>query len=167
MGFAVPLILLFGPILVLSAMALSDKYRRPIRQFSIRDLLFYVFLWAVCFSQVSIFRNISHPNATPFEHFAWRDAWIILFAWMVLAVFYVRRRDFTSLVIHCLGVLFFGSLFALTLASGGRLEWDDDASRFLAGMFVGSFAGLVCFSMTTLLGMLRRVEPPPEKEEKE
>ncbi len=47
----------FGPILVLGAMALSDKYRRPIRQFSIRDLLFYVFLWAVCFSQVSVFRN--------------------------------------------------------------------------------------------------------------
>ena len=160
---AFPLILLLVPILIVSVLVLNDRYHRQIRQFSIRDLLFYIFLWAVCFSQVSAIRN----SRDPFEHFAWRRDWIILIAWIVLTTFYVKRHDFTSLLIHSVGVLFFGSFFAICFALGGGGTWDEIGSRLSAGMFLSSFAGLAFFSIMTLLGMLRRVEPPPEKDEKE
>ncbi len=150
----------FLPLLVLGAMTLSDRYRRPIRQFSIRDLLFYVLLWSICLTQISAIRG----ERDPFEHFAWRKDWIIVSTWIVLAAFYVRRRDFASLLVHSLGVLFIGCVSAIAFAAGYRDTWDEVGWRLKVVMFVGSFAGLICFSILTLLGMFRRVEPPQKEE---
>ena len=133
----------------------SDLRRPPIRQFSIRDLLFYVFLWAMCLSQIRV-----EPVGR--EQFAWSKDWIVVSTWLILAAFYIWKHHRASLVAHNLGVLVY-IVPTISFIRGST----KDGLWMSRGMFLGSFTGLACFSIMAIVGMFRRVDPPPEKEEKE
>jgi hypothetical protein len=77
------LIVFVSVLVVLGAIALAhDLRRKPLRQFGIRDLLFFTFLWALCFSLIRV-----QPMGR--SRFTWEDDWTILATWVVLAAFYV------------------------------------------------------------------------------
>ena len=102
MGIACPLALVFLIFVPFGVLALHDVNRRPTRQFTIRGMMLFIFLWAVCLSQISV-----SERDRPDETVVWRQDWIVLFAWIVLAVVYWRTRHFATLLIHSTGILFF------------------------------------------------------------
>jgi hypothetical protein len=159
MGIACPLALVFLVFLPFGVLALHDVNRRPTRQFTICGMLLFIFLWAVCLSQISLI------GLQRTETVVWRHDWIVPFAWIVLAVFYVAARQFAALLIHSTGILFFACLFAIFFASGGRETWSRIEWRLWTGVAGGSFLGLIFFSLMVLLSMLRRPIAPPACEE--
>jgi hypothetical protein len=159
MGTVCPLVLVFLVFLPFGVLALHDANRPPTRQFTIRGMLLFIFLWAVCLSQISLLRR-----DRPIETVVWRQDWIVLFAWIALAVAYWQIRQFATLLIHSTGVLFFVCLFAIAFALGGRPTWSEVEWRLWLGMFGGSFFGLIFFSLMLLLALLRRPLSPPREE---
>ena len=160
MGIACPLTLVFLIFLPFGVLALHDVNRRPSRQFTIRGMLLFIFLWAVCLSQLSLFGRHG-----PDETVVWRQDWIALFAWIVLGIVYWRIRQFAALLIHSTGVLFFIGFFAIAFALGGGGTWREIEWRLWIGMIFGSFLGLIFFSLMLLLTMLRRPLSPPRRED--
>jgi hypothetical protein len=161
MGIACPLAIVFLLFLPFGVLALHDVNRPPTRQFTIRGMMFFIFLWAVCLSQISV---AEHDR--PAQTVVWRQDWIVLFAWLVLAVAYWRTRHFATLLIHSTGILFFGCFFAIALALDGGDTWSEIEWRLLFAMIGGSFLGLIFFSLMLLLTILRRPRsPPPHKED--
>ncbi len=159
MGIACPLALVFLVFLPFGVLALHDVNRRPTRQFTLRGLMLFIFLWAVCLSQTSVF-GIDRPTETV----VWQQDWVVLFAWVVLAAAYCWTRQFATLLIHSTGVLFFICFFAIAFALDGGDTWSEIEWRLWAGMIGGSFLGLVFFSLMMLLTILRRPLSPPHKE---
>jgi hypothetical protein len=160
MGLACRLALVFLILVPFGVLALHDVNRRPTRQFTIRGMLLFIFLWAVCLSQMSVF-----GRDRPTETVVWRQDWIVLFAWIVLAVCYVGIRQFSALLIHATGVLFFVCCFAIAFALGGRLTWSEVEWRLWTGMIGGSFLGLVFYSLMMLLAIIRRPLSAPSRKE--
>jgi hypothetical protein len=156
MGIACPLALVFLLFLPIGVLALHDVNRRPTRQFTIRGMLLFIFLWAVCLSQISLI-GLERP-----ETVVWRRDWIVPFAWIVLAACYVGMRQYAALLIHSTGVLFFVGLIAVGFAIGGGGTWGEIQWRLWIGMVGGSFLGLIFFSLMMLLAMLRRAPPHEE-----
>jgi hypothetical protein len=136
-----------GLVCYVGVLALNMDLRRKPIQFSIRDLLFFTFLWAMCFSQVRV-----EPIGR--QEFAWGNDWIILSTWLVLAAFYVWRRCCFALLVHGLGVLFVIIAVIVTVARGQ--VWTEWARSMSIQMFLGSFLGLAVFSAIMLLGLFRR-----------
>jgi hypothetical protein len=126
-----------------------DSRQKPMRQFGIGDLMFFTFLWALCFSLVRV-----QPLRR--THFAWNKDWIILATWLVLAAFYVWKRHFVPLAMHCLGVAFVTIGLGLSLLGGQSRPSVDWAWMVSVQMFLGCFLGLGIFSIMKLLGMFQR-----------
>ena len=156
MGIACPLALVFLVFLPFGVLALHSVNRRPSRQFTIRGMMLFIFLWAACLSQIAVF----FPN-NPTDAVAWGQT---CFAWIVLAVFYVAARQFAALLIHSTGVLFFVCFFAIGFVLGSGETWNNVGWCFYAGMFFSSFLSLIFFSLMMLLTILRRPLSPPRKE---
>ena len=119
MGIACPLTFLFLVFLPFAVLGLHNVNRRPTRQFTIRGMLFFTFLWAVCLSQVSVISDHTVESVT------WRQAWIVLCGWLVLAVFYERTRQFAALLIHGWGILYYACFVAIAIITGdtGSVRW--------------------------------------------
>ncbi len=163
MGIACPLAIVFLIFVPFGVLALHDVNRRPTRQFTIRGMMLFIFLWAVCLSQISV-----AERDRPVETVVWRQDWIVLFAWLVLAVVYWRTRHFATLLIHSTGILFFGCVFAIAPVFDGGDTWSEIEWRLLLGMVCGSFLGLIFFSLMLLLTILRRpLSAPPHKEDQQ
>ena len=159
MGIFCPLAFVFLLFVPFGVLALHGVNRRPTRQFTIRGMMLFIFLWAVCLSQISVFGHF-RPDETVF----WRQDWIVLFAWTVLAVAYWWTRQFATLLIHSTGVLFFVCLFVIAFALGDRWKWSEMEWSLWIGMFSGSFLGLIFFSLMILLTLVRRPLSPPREE---
>jgi hypothetical protein len=160
MGIACPLALVFLIFVPFGVLALYDVNRPPTRQFTIRGMMLFIFLWAVCLSQMSVF-----GRDRPAETVVWRHDWIVLFAWIILAVAYWWTRQFATLLIHSTGVLFFVCFFAIAFVLGGGDTWSEIEWRVWTGMIGGSFLGLIFLSLMMLLTILRRpLSPPPHKQ---
>jgi hypothetical protein len=163
MGIACPLALLFLIFLPFGVLALHDVNRPPTRQFTIRGMMFFIFLWAVCLSQISVL-----GRGRPTETVVWRQDWIVLFAWIVLAATYCWTRQFAVLLIHSTGILFFACFFVITFAIDGRITWSEIEWRLWGGMIGGSFLGLIFFLLMLLLTILRRpLSPPPHNQDRQ
>jgi hypothetical protein len=118
--------------------------------FGICDLMVFVFLWAVCFSQVSVLPfDSSHISSSKYL--------AVPFAWIVLMLFYARNRLFASILAHCGGILAscYFTFFAW-LDLGVPCPWSELRKRVLAGMILGSFAGLLFFSIKRTLALFYR-----------
>lgn len=159
MGIACPLALLFLIFMPFGVLVLHDVNRRLTRQFTIRGMMLFIFLWAVCLSQISVFRE-----HRPEETIVWRQDWIVLFAWITLAMAYCWMRQFSVLLMHSTGVLFFICFSAIVYIAGNGVAWHEIVWRFGLGMIFGSFLGLILFSLMVLLTILRQpVSSPPYK----
>jgi hypothetical protein len=143
----------FIALLIAGMLALASTEPKPSRQFSIRNFLAFILLWAIFFSQVSVLPLDD-------KHLDWGKDWVVLFAWTTLAIVYACKRLFASLLMHSVGVLFSGWIFIVPRVMG-YISGRSEISNLLIGMFVGSFAGLVYFSIRRLLGLLARSEPSP------
>jgi hypothetical protein len=150
MEIACPLALVFLLFLPFGILALHDVNRPPSRQFTIRGMMLFIFLWAVCLSQISAasFAQRQTPG--------WRLYCVVPFAWIVLAICYWRTQQFAALLIHCIGMLFVLCFYAIVFVDGRGGTWDDIEMSLLLGMVAGSFLSLIVFSLMTLLTMLRR-----------
>ena len=163
MGIFCPLALVFLLFLSCGVLALHDVNRRPTRQFTIRGMMLFIFLWAVCLSQVSVFRLDRLV-----ETVVWRQDWIVPFAWIVLAVCYMATRQFATLLIHGAGILFLVCFFAIAFVGGDGESWSKVELWLLGGMVGGSFLGLIFLSLMMLLAMLRRpLSSPPHEENRQ
>jgi hypothetical protein len=160
MGIACPLALVFLVFLPFGVLALHKVNRRPTRQFTIRGMMLFIFLWAVCLSQISVLRSEGSPDQV-----SWQQDCTVLFAWIVLALFYGTIRQFSVLLIHSMGVLFVVYFLAIGSFLRGREVWRDIEVGLLLGMLAGSFLGLIFFSLMMLLTILRRPLSPPRKED--
>ena len=148
MGFVCSMALLFLLVLPYGVFAMGEANRWPARQFTIRGMLLFVFLWAVCLSQISLI------DLERRETVVWRQDWIVPFAWMVLAVFYWRVRQFTPLFLHSMCILFVLCFIPYDRAMGrdwGKIEW-----YLWNAAWIGSFASLVFFSIKMFMAILRR-----------
>jgi hypothetical protein len=159
MGIACPLAFLFLFLLSFGVLALHSVNQRPTRQFTIRGMMLFIFLWAVCLSQISLFGH-ERPSGTV----VWRQDWIVLFAWIVLAVFYGAARQFAALLLHSAGVLFCVCSFAFGFIDGGGGSWTELGCWMWGSMIAGSFLSLIFFSLMMLLTILRRPLSPPRNE---
>jgi hypothetical protein len=160
MAIACPLALVFLLLLPFGILALHDVNRPPTRQFTIRGMMLFIFLWAVCLSQISA------ASFARSQTLAWRQYCVVPFAWIVLAICYWRTRQFAALLIHCIGILFVLSYLAIAFADSGGGTWKDIEMDLLLGMIAGSFLGLIFFSLMMLLTILGRpLSPPPHKED--
>ncbi len=159
MGIACPLVLVFLIFFLFGVLSLHSVSRRPSRQFTIRGMMLFIFLWAVCLSQLSLL-NRTRPGL----NLSCRQDWIVPFAWVVLAVFYWRSRNFAVLLIHSTGVLLIAYLFVIALVCGVQGTWNKDEWYLGVGLLSGSFISLIFFSLMMLLAIIRRPLSPPRKE---
>ena len=150
MGIECPLTLLFLACLPFAILSLHSVSLRQRRQFTIRGMLVFTFLWAVCLSQVSVL------GAHRIHAVVWRQDWIVLFAWLVLAVFYERTRQFAVLLLHGSGILLCVYLFAIAFVAGNTGLGDRIQWFLLIATCGGSFTSLTFFSIIMLLAILRR-----------
>jgi hypothetical protein len=150
----------FLVFLPFGVLALHKVNRRPTRQFTIRGMMLFIFLWAVCLSQLSGIQFDSPPGAI-----SWLQSGIVSFAWIVLAVFYATTRQFAPLLLHVAGALFLVSVLTVGFLPGGGKTWSRFEWCICVGMGGGSFLSLIFFSLMMLLTILRRpLSPPPRKE---
>jgi hypothetical protein len=160
MGIACPLAIVFLVFLPFAVLALHDVNRPRTRQFTIRGMLLFIFLWAVCLSQTVPIRRGAGGTV------GWWPYFTVPFAWIVLAICYVATRQFAALLIQGSGVLFIGVLSAIALVGGGERNWSDIGMYFFLAMIGGSFLGLIFFSLMMILAMVRRpLSAPPPREE--
>jgi hypothetical protein len=159
MGIACPLAIVFFLFLPIGVLALHNVNRRPMRQFTIRGMLLFIFLWAVCLSQIPVLA-LDSPGGT----ISWRQGGTELFAWIVLGIFYGATRQFAALLLHSAGVLFFLCYFAVVFALGGEESWRNIQWSLWIGIVVGSFIGLSFFSLMMLMTVLRRPSALPHEE---
>jgi predicted membrane protein len=155
MGFVCSMALLFLVLLPYGVFATHEVNRWPARQFTIRGMLLFIFLWAVCLSQISLI-GLERP-----ETVVWRQDWIVLFVWIVLAIFYWRVRQFTPLFLHGMCIVFVVCFIPFDRAMGknwGNIEW-----YLWNATWIGSFASLIFFSIKMFLAMFRR---PPHEEDR-
>ncbi len=108
------------------------------RQFTIRGVLLYVALWAICLAPIQ-----NSPIGR--DGFAWDKDWCVLFTWCALGAFYIWKRRLAPLVAHSLGLV-----LIIT-------------PQFAAALFLGSFAGLAVFSVMVLVDLVRRDKSLPER----
>ena len=148
-----PLILVFAALLVVAVLALGNTEQNPTRKFSLRGFLMFVALWAICLSPYSALALKAE------EQFSWTRAWVIPFAWLVLAAFYLHTRHFAAMLIHSVGVLFVLPLFGIGFLTGSNGKESDFVLWLLMGLICGSFAGLLYFSIMRLLRLRRQNQP--------
>jgi hypothetical protein len=150
-------ILVFALLLIVAVLALGNVEPKPNRTFSLRGFLLFVALWAICLSP---FPALALKGG---EHISWARAWVIPFAWIILAAFYLQTRHFAAMLVHCAGLLFILPLFALDFLAGGENKEGDFTMWLLVATLLGSFAGLLYFSVKKLLGLHKRNQPKQEK----
>jgi hypothetical protein len=145
-GLSIFLAILILPALII--LRFNDASRQASRQFTIRGMLVYTFLWAICLSPISLF-------PLPHDDIEWRKYWVMPFAWIVLAGFYVWQRQWGVLLIHTCGIV-----ISLVIFCCGINDLYSFSNYLLGGMFLGSFAGLIFYSFLRLKAMIRKT---PEK----
>ncbi|MCE5266569.1 MAG: hypothetical protein LLG00_01610 [Planctomycetaceae bacterium] len=159
-------ILLFLAVVLLACVGLSaakgELRRSAMRQTGIRDVLVYVALWAICLAPI-------HASLNRREHFIAEKDWPIFATWFILAAFYVWSRCFSSLLMHSLGVLFNGVIILANHVPTRFTNWNLDESlrtgwAMSVGMYIGSFGGLMFFSVLKLIAFCRP-GPPQHKSE--
>jgi hypothetical protein len=134
-------------------LARDSMERRPSRQFTLGGLMGYIFLWAVCLSQLSFFE---HFNDSQTE---WRTDWVVVFAWIVMLAYYVWRRHIAAIFGHCIPLIIICLCMCILILNKSKLE-----NRYmLRAMALGSFTGLIFFSILGLRNMLAK--PPAEKQD--
>jgi len=127
--------------------------------------MLFIFLWALCLSQLSCL-NVRRSGPNP----VWRQDWVVPFAWIVLAIFYWRSRQFAVLLFHSAGILLIGYLLAIAFIGGGweQGRWEGVEGVLGFSMVISSFYGLIFFSLMMLFAMIRRpLSAPPRKEDKQ
>ncbi|MFZ1933408.1 MAG: hypothetical protein WAU84_06665, partial [Thermoguttaceae bacterium] len=130
------------------ALILQRASRPPSRQFTIRGMMLFILLWAVCLSQLSCL-SVKRSGPNP----VWQHDWVVPFAWIVLAIFYWRARQFGVLFCHSTGILYVGYLFGMAFTFEGWTQGERKVIELALGigMIFGSFFGLVFFSLVTIL----------------
>jgi hypothetical protein len=162
MGIVFPLTLVFVIPFIFGVMSLHRMSSRPSRQFTIRGMMMFIFLWAVCLSQLSCL-DVKRTGPNP----VWQHDWIVPFAWVVLAVFYWRSRQFAVLLFHSTGILLVGYMSVIAFIRGDwqHRRWEGVEGFLGFSMIISSFYALLFFSLMMLLAILRR--PVSTRQQKE
>lgn len=149
MDVTFPLVLLGGAAL-LPILLKAIRYDRPIRQFSVREMLLFVSICAAWFSLMSV-----NPLASSRDRRSYCPYDLVVgFVWMVLAVFYWGRRLRSPLVLHAFGPLFLAtSIIACWMADGARINVPESCWQLSVGALMGSFVSLP-FAVIILVGLL-------------
>jgi hypothetical protein len=143
---------LFGGVVLLLIVLKAIRFDRSIRQFSVRDMLLFVFIYAVWLTQI-----LAAPLATSRDitSFSPHDL-VVGFVWMVLAVFYWRRRLRAPLALHAFGPLFLAAgITVFWITDGGRLIIPERCWQLSVGAFMGSLVSLP-FAIMILVGLFGR-----------
>ena len=145
-------LVLLGSVVLLLIILNAIRFDHPIRRFSLREMLLFVFIYAVWLSQISV-----APLATGRDKrsFSPQDL-VVGLVWIVLAVFYWRRRFRAPLALHAFGPLFLAvSIAACWVADGGRISIPESCWQLSVGAFMGSFVSLP-FAVMILVGLFGR-----------
>jgi len=135
------------------SMPVNDSRRM---QFTLRSLLGVVLPASVYLAQlaaVSIF--------TRWEPSDWRRGGAILFAWVVLAIYYLRHRLFWATIVHCVGfAVGITRAVSLPVFSGG-VPSNDVAELVVVSLacFIGSSVSFPLALLEQLIRALRGRDP--------
>ena len=151
------LVFIFIAVFAVAVVAAGGIKGPPPRRFTVRSLMLFVTLCALWAWQLTVVEFVQD------DAFAWPDALPVILTWLVLAAFYLKRRIPAALIIHFVGVAFFGMLMVLAFLHGARPAPGGPDRTILHGMAVlllgGCFWGsFVSFPMAILmfLGFLSR-----------
>ena len=142
------LLALLGGVVLLLIILTAIRFDRPIRQFSLREMFLFVSVYAVCFSAARA-RSWDTTSLSPHDL-------VVGLVWMVLAVFYWRRRLLAPLALHAFGPLFLAaSITVCWVADGGPINIPESGWQLSVGAFMGSFVSLP-FAVMILVGLFGR-----------
>lgn len=164
MGILCLLAFAFLVVMPFGVLALRKVNRWPTGQFTIRSMMLFILLWAVCLSQIPAIR---FGIASTADAFAWHQSLTVVFAWVVLAVYYATVRQFASLALHSSGVLFFLLIIASTFVFDAVGSWQEIKGMLCGGMVFGSFLGLIFYSLILFSAMFQPPSSPPQKEDQQ
>ena len=159
MGIACPLVLLFLIFFLFVVLSLHKVSSRPKRQFTIRGMMLFIFLWAVCLSQISIPEPSRSRSGFYYAAGLDRAVRVGCAGSLLLAA-----RQFAVLLFHSSGVLLFTCLFAIDFACYGWGKGDEVNLCLAIGMCGGSFFSLSFYSLMLLVAIIRRPLSSPHKE---
>jgi hypothetical protein len=122
------ILLIFLPIIIIRGLKQWKSC-----QFSLKALLMFVALCAVWISQFT-----RPPINNIRETFEWRNDFVVIFVWIVLAAFYLYRRLKFPLALHCVGIIFYSLLLVFQLISTGEFQPVKAGWLICVGCFFGS-----------------------------
>ena len=150
MDVTFPLVFL-GAVVGLLVILIAIRFDRPIRQFSLREMFLFVSIYAVCFSVAPKISSKFRDTRSLSPH----DL-VVGLVWMVLAVFYWRRRLHAPLALHAFGPLFLAACIPVCwVADGGRINVAESCWQLSVGALMGSFVSLP-FAVMILVGLFGR-----------
>lgn len=133
-------------LLIILKVITSD---RPIRQFSVREMLLFVSICAVWLSQIAVSPLTSRRDRMNYSP---HDL-VVGFVWLVLAVFYWRRLLRAPLALHTFGPLFLAaSVIVCRVADGGHISIPETCWQLSVGAFMSSFVSLP-FAVMIVMGL--------------